>query len=115
MHFHAKEKTIVHNVALIGVCFGFIFIAIWIYFHSYSDIKLNLMYNCDFTDALIKGQLHLDIEVSEELKAMENPYDTSIRQTENIVCSWDTAYYNGKYYCYYGIVPTLLFLCHINY
>ncbi len=107
--FHAKEKTIVHNVALIGVCFGFIFIAIWIYFHSYSDIKLNLMYNCDFTDALIKGQLHLDIEVSEELKAMENPYDTSIRQTEHIVCSWDTAYYNGKYYCYYGIVPALLF------
>lgn len=60
------------------------------------------------TDALAKGQIYLDIEPSEELLALENPYDLS--QRDGIDYIWDFAFYNGKYYSYFGIIPVILFL-----
>lgn len=107
--FMSTQKDIRHNLMLAAVSLTFLLISVFIYKNSYGDIKLNLMYNCDFTDALINRRLDLDIEVSDSLKALENPYDTSVRQTQGVACSWDTAYYKGKYYCYYGVVPVLLF------
>ena len=63
-------------------------------------------------EALADGQIWLKIEPSEALKAMENPYDYSARvalgMEDNIDYLWDTAYYNGHYYTYFGIVPCLL-------
>lgn len=107
--FMSTQKNGKHNLVLAAVFLMFLVISIVIYQNSYGDIKLNLMYNCDFTDALINGRLDLDIEVSDSLRALENPYDTSVRQSQGVDCSWDTAYYKGKYYCYYGVVPVLLF------
>ena len=60
------------------------------------------------TDALSKGQLHLDIEPSEELLSLDNPYDPSTRTKGSY--TWDFAFYNGKYYSYFGVVPVILFL-----
>lgn len=57
-------------------------------------------------DALMKGQLHLDVEPSAELLALENPYDPS--QRTGIGYLWDRALYDGKYYSYFGIAPVLL-------
>ena len=54
-------------------------------------------------DALMKGQLHLDIEPSKELLELENPYDPA--QREGVAYSWDRAFYNGKYYSYFGMAP----------
>lgn len=107
--FLSTAKNWKHNIVLAAVCAVFLLISIIIYNNSYGDVRLNLMYNCDFTDVLIKRQLHLDIDVSDSLRALENPYDTSVRQTQGVEYSWDTAYYNGKYYCYFGVVPALLF------
>lgn len=107
--FLSREKNWKHNLALAGVFGVFLLISIIIYNNSFGDAKRFLMYNCDFTDALINRQINLDIEVSDTLKELENPYDTSVRQTQGVDYSWDTAYYNGKYYCYFGIVPALLF------
>ena len=57
-------------------------------------------------DALRKGQLHLDTnEAIEKLNALSNPYEPTSR---NFYYLWDHAYYNGKYYCYYGVAPVLL-------
>ncbi len=67
-------------------------------------------------DALMKGQLHLDVTPSAELLALENPYDPS--QRTGVSYLWDRALYNGKYYSYFGIAPVLLvylpyyLLCH---
>lgn len=107
--FMSTRKNMRHNLVLATVYMIFLIISVVIYNNSYADIKLNLMYNCNLTDALINGQLDLNIEVSDSLKALENPYDTSVRQTQGINYSWDTAYYKEKYYCYYGVVPALLF------
>ena len=51
-------------------------------------------------DALQKGQTALDIEPSESLKALDNPYDYSERDANSVNFLWDRAYYKGKYYSY---------------
>ena len=61
----------------------------------------------DLTKALSKGQVYLDDKVSNKLKKMDNPYDTMARQKENVKHMWDRAYYKGKYYVYFGVVPVI--------
>lgn len=63
--------------------------------------------------ALKKGQMHLDIEPSAELLALENPYDPSARTGVSYL--WDHAFFNGKYYCYYGAAPVFLVMFPIYY
>lgn len=41
----------------------------------------------------------------EKLENLENPYEWG--QRDGINYKWDRAFYNGKYYCYFGIVPVL--------
>lgn len=56
-------------------------------------------------DAFEKGQLHIDVEPSDALKELENPYDPEKR--EGIRFLWDRAYFDGHYYSYFGIAPIL--------
>ena len=56
-------------------------------------------------DAFFKGQLHLDVEVSEGLLSLPNPYDPAARDEAGAVYYWDHAYFEGKYYSYFGIAP----------
>lgn len=58
-------------------------------------------------DAILKGQPWLDLEPSEKLQALENPYDPAERRS--VPYRWDFAYRDGRYYCYFGIAPVLLF------
>jgi len=60
--------------------------------------------------SLLNGRLDLEQDPPAELVAMENPYDASARDAIGIQGGlWDHAYYNGRYYVYFGIVPCLLF------
>lgn len=56
-------------------------------------------------DAFMKGQLHIDVEPSAELLALENPYSPDARA--GISYLYDRALYDGKYYSYFGIAPIL--------
>ena len=56
-------------------------------------------------DAFKKGQFHLDATVSE---AMANTAEPWVTPRNFGYYLWDHAYYNGKYYCYYGCLPVLL-------
>ena len=62
----------------------------------------------DLARALAKGQLYLDLEPSEELLALENPYDPLEREEFNVPFQLDYAFYEGKYYIYFGVIPCLL-------
>ena len=63
----------------------------------------------EMTQAILKGQIWLDLEVDPRLVAMENPYDVNARRSiEGLVAFWDHAFYNGRYYMYFGIVPVFL-------
>jgi len=56
--------------------------------------------------AFQQGQLHLLLEPSPELLALENPYD--YRNRENVPHLWDASLYQGKYYLYWGLMPGLI-------
>lgn len=58
-------------------------------------------------DAFIKGQIHLDIQPSAELLALENPYTPDNRAQVDYI--YDRAFYDGRYYSYFGIAPILVF------
>lgn len=57
-------------------------------------------------DAFQKGQFHIDYDPPAELAELNNPYDYSERQRAGVDdFLWDHAYYNGKYYSYFGAAP----------
>ncbi len=60
-------------------------------------------------DAFKKKQVYLDVEVDPALEAMKNPYNRSERDTQGIPYNWDSAYYKGHYYSYFGVVPVILY------
>lgn len=63
-------------------------------------------------DAFLAGGVELDLPRSDILLSMDNPYDTLLRQQLNAEAHepiyWDYAFYQGKYYCYFGALPCLL-------
>lgn len=60
------------------------------------------------TEAFLDGQLYFHDVPSEALAEMENPYDPEARQEQHVPFLWDHAYYNGRYYMYFGVVPVFL-------
>jgi len=62
----------------------------------------------ELVDALEDGQVELQAQPSEQLLAMENPYDWSARTEQGIDALWDHVLYEGKYYSYYGLGPVIL-------
>ncbi len=65
-----------------------------------------------YADALLKGHTYLDIRPPRYLTKLRNPYDRlqrdSVAHQYDEKVLWDAAYYNGRYYVYFGIVPALL-------
>ncbi len=59
--------------------------------------------------SLLNGRLDLEKDPPEAMATLENPYDTAARQEAAPDALWDVAYYNGRYYVYFGLVPCLLF------
>ena len=70
------------------------------------------LYTHEFIKVLDNRQVHLDVEVSESLLNLEDPYDQLTRDTRDggADYNWDTAYYKGKYYMYFGIFPAITLL-----
>lgn len=64
-------------------------------------------------EAIMDGHFYLNDEPSETLKNLDNPYDRRARDAamkkSGDRYKWDVAYYEGKYYVYFGVVPELLF------
>lgn len=66
----------------------------------------------DLVEAFLNGHTYLDEAPAEALATMDNPYDTRFRDEvlreagESYRLDW--AYYNNKYYVYFGVVPVLL-------
>lgn len=61
--------------------------------------------------SILDGHPWLSVQPSDHLIAMEDPYDTSARRQlshDGIVD--DYAYFNGRYWCYFGILPVILFM-----
>jgi len=80
------------------------------------------MYSHHMTDALLKKQLHLPLEVPKALLSAERPYDNEYRLQKGMFLNWnsksldtlensipgDRTYYKGKFYSYFGMVPVII-------
>lgn len=68
-------------------------------------------YNKYLVDALIEGRTNLEAGNPEKLLNAERPYDLGWLMTNGYepLTDWmpDWAYYNGKFYSYFGVVPAL--------
>lgn len=60
-------------------------------------------------EALAHGSTALEIEPEPALTALENPYDVDARTASGANYIWDSVYYQGHFYVYFGVVPVLLF------
>ncbi|MBQ9068262.1 MAG: hypothetical protein IJ131_04250 [Eggerthellaceae bacterium] len=62
-------------------------------------------------DAFLHGRTWLALDVSPDLLSLDNPYKTSLRYeigSESVPIYWDVAFFDGKYYSYFGALPALL-------
>ena len=59
-------------------------------------------------DAFKKGQMHIDYEPTQKFLKVENPYDPDAREgCKEASTFWDRAYFDGKFYSYFGITPII--------
>ena len=79
--------------------------------NQYADNAHRNQYE-ELAKAFEKGQLSFLYAPPEELIEMENPYDLSARRAitkeKGVYFHYDHAYYNGRYYMYFGVVPEIL-------
>lgn len=66
------------------------------------------------TESLLNGQIRLLVNPSEELMNLDDPYNPGLRAENNVEYMYDTAYYNGNYYSYFGIAPILTLIMPIK-
>lgn len=94
-------------VALLCACIVYISGMVPVWTSATALYPHHLQYE-QMTDALLEGHLYLDLEPSESLLALDNPYSAEERMADRPEYQWDTAYYNGHFYMYFGIVPVLI-------
>ena len=104
-------KNLKQELILMGILAIFLTIICFININSESEENLDF-YNKGLVDALLDGNMYLSYEPSEEFLKLENPYDAVTRDNNLLNRDedylWDAAYYNGKFYVYFGILPVLV-------
>ena len=105
-----SNRNFKQEIVLLGVLAIFFVILGFINQNSIEPDNLKI-YNKKFVNAIYKGQLYLDDKPSEKFLNLVNPYDDLERSTlqRGKDYLWDTSYYNGKFYVYFGILPLLVF------
>ena len=99
-----------------------ILILLSIFTYAISSYNSLVTWNKDTTniynrmaDSLLEGKTYFASGNNSEeiLKTLDNPYDTQYRikvfERNNSNYLWDCAYYKGKYYSYFGVVPVVMF------
>ena len=108
-----SKENYKQSITVFLVMMSFVFLAGYINLSS-GNVKETDYYATDFVDALSNGKVYLEKAPSEELTSLENPYDTTQRDENSLKRGkdyiWDSSYYNGKYYSYFGILPALILM-----
>lgn len=61
-------------------------------------------------DAWESGHPWINVPIDPNLETLgEQVYDRNVRDASGYLHAWDRAYYNGKFYSYFGIAPVLTF------
>lgn len=70
----------------------------WVHQHQYQELAKSLS----------DGSVELRMQPDAGLLKADNPYDTIALEVNQIPFQMDHAYYEGKYYVYFGIIPEIL-------
>ncbi|MCR5210466.1 MAG: hypothetical protein K6C99_09680 [Lachnospiraceae bacterium] len=62
----------------------------------------------ELTKALARGHFYTDLIPDPNLLQMADPYNYELRESEQVDYLLDYAYYDGKYYVYFGVVPSVI-------
>lgn len=103
-----SKQRLITLVTVVGLFYMCCSIGTWNPYLMKPRFEHHYQYQ-ELAQSFAKGKLSLEAEPDEALKNMENPYDTLERAAEGVPYLWDRAYYNGKYYVYFGVLPEILF------
>ena len=120
--FSKHDSTCTIAILLLILCE--ITFTTWLWFasgslHSETGIKrmpsgsyFDFDQYADLAKSLLHGKNYLDMPVSRDLVNMTDPYDAATRirisAHSDKPIFFDMAFWNGKYYCYFGILPAIL-------
>lgn len=108
INFDSKYQRIAILAVAVVLAYGLVFLS-WMNPYCNDQISsVNRSQYEKFSEMLVKGQIYFDYTVDPLLLEMENPYDLGARKNLKVEYKWDHAFYDGKYYMYFGIVPELL-------
>ena len=104
---HTKIAIILFTVVEIIFCSMIFFSNLQ---HMRYDFDHHHQYQ-DLAHSFKEGKVSLDYPASDEFLKLSNPYDTNLRIRSNLEMNsdfiWDTSFYKGKYYVYFGVVPVI--------
>ncbi len=108
--FDPKSKR--QNLATAAAAACFLLLGLGLSHANYACVEAMPEHHLQYQElarAIADGHVWVDDQPSEGLLAAKNPYDTIYLQAEQIPYKADYAYFQGKYYVYFGIVPELIF------
>lgn len=83
-----------------------------VYYEPIFNHYVNTDQYATLAEAFAHGRFDLDLPISNTLKEMENPYDYDARyemaNSGETPAYFDHAFFNGKYYSYFGALPAIL-------
>jgi len=115
----SKSQVMMLILTTIGVMITYLGIwlfasgwSVWVGMHPSSSIWYSYNQYANLANSLLHGHTWLDLPVSEGLKHLTDPYNYNARiglSASGSFSFWDHAYYNGHYYCYFGVIPAIIF------
>ena len=108
----SKKQNVIYGLSVILLIFFSLACVLTSVSNVSSSSPNGQQYNRFLVDALIEGRTWLDYGNPEKLLSAERPYDTrwlaANGYERSVDWMWDCAWYNGKHYCYYGVVPAVI-------
>ena len=108
--FHSKSKR--QKLITAAMAAVFLLLGLGLSHANYACVEAMPEHHLQYQElarSIADGHVWVDDQPSEGLLAAENPYDTIYLQAGQIPYKADYAYFQGKYYVYFGIVPELVF------
>lgn len=107
----SRNQKIIMTIAI--VINVFVFIGLGVINPEYKATTSHHYQYYRLAEAMLDGHFYLNDTPPASLIMLDNPYDPDMRRTvlsnNGDSFKWDTAYRNGRYYVYFGIVPCLMY------
>lgn len=120
---HGGGRALFRCACAVFLCAALLWAFVFWFFGPFRDAPREIWYNDQYShyfdpnqyalaaDGVLHGRLWLDLPVSDALASLDDPYDVASRMaisSESTPVFWDHAFFEGRYYMYFGILPALV-------